>query len=604
MGVAERGIGQGALLGGSIKDRISEEARSRNADFELHRRGIREYSVLVPEGNLGKLNLVDFSYQIEPFYSDAIADALEVVYEKSTQIGASTALWRWIVRRVDQFSETGVYFFPTSTHVTEFGDERIEPAIEASEYLQRRMPPGHTRRKTMKKIGDGILNLRGLESRAGAQAVSAQAIVIDEYDDCDPSNIAQAERRLSGAAAKGHKPRIRRSGRPSLPGYGINAAMQESDQRRWFVRCPECHVEQIIDFTENVRWRSASGGDATLRAGHDDFEVNKDVTAAWRVCSSCEASLEGDPIRNGRWKPTATGPGRAPGFHIPRLIVPLTDLTQIVIASRATRIFDIETFHNADLGVAYAAADAMLTDADIDRAMAKGYPEALSTYTGRYPITMGVDVASERDLSCRITEHHPDGTRKAIRVFEPTDFEEVAKAMDHYNVTLAAIDAQPERRSAKGLVRDFPGRIVLVEYEDNPRAKAWHYREEDNTIRVNRTEAIDAMMDSVRDGSNVMLREEAPRYRDQMKALKRRIEEDDKGRTRKVYVTTGTHGDDYAHAEVYDLVAKEMLIQLQQAHAMEQPDGQPITPEQDPVRLGYGVYDYEPGSGLEGQSEY
>lgn len=600
---SRRGIGQGSVAsaGLSVRELISEEARSRRGEVEAQRRGIFEYAQLVPEGNMGPLRLDEFPYQLEPFYSDEVADALEVVYRKSTQIGASTALWRWAVRRCDQFSETTMYFFPTATHVTEFGDERIEPSIEASEYLRRRIPRGHTRRKTMKQIGGGILNLRGLESRAGAQATAAQAIVIDEYDDCNEKNISQAERRLTGAAAKGHKPRIRRSGRPSLPGYGIDAQYGESDQRQWHVRCPECGDEQLVDFTENLRWRSHAGGDRELRAGHDDFEVRKDVIEAWRACRSCNASLESGPILQGVWKATAHGPGRVPGYHIPRLIVPNTDLVQIVIASRATRISDVEAFHNADLGVPYATADAMLTDEDLDRAMAHGYEEAHLAYSGRFPTTMGVDVASERNLSARVTEHWPDGTRKALRVWEPADFEEVARAMDAFNITLAAIDAQPERRSAKGLVRDFPGRVVLVEYEDNPRKKAWDYNSDTFTIRVNRTEAIDAMMDDIRSGANVLLRDEPTNYREQLKALKRRIEEDTKGNPRKLYVTTGQNGDDYAHAEVYDLVAKEMLIQLQTAAGMEG-EPQQVTPDQGPVRLGYGVTEYDPGFG--GGGEY
>jgi hypothetical protein len=597
MTTSSRGIGQGTVVtsGLSLREAISEEARKRRGDHEMHRRGMLDYAKLVPEANTGPLRLDDFPYQIEPFYSDEIADAEEIVTMKSTQIGASTAYWRWAIRRADQFGETVIYFFPTSTHVTEFGDERIEPSIRASEYLTRRIPRGHTRRKTMKQIGLGNLQLRGMQSKAAVQSIAAQAVVIDEYDECPGDRISEAEQRLSGAEATGRVARVRRSGRPSLPGYGIDAAFEDSDKRRWFVTCPECGVEQIIEFAANMRWRTAAGGDKILRAGHDEYEVRKDVAEAWRACASCEVSLEGDPIKQGVWKPTADAPGTVPGFHIPRLIVPLTNLRKIVANSRKTRVKDVETFHNADLGVPYAAADAMLTDTDIDRAMAKGYPEAHQSYSGRFPVTLGVDVASERNLSARLTEHWPDGTRKALKVWEPVDFEDVARAMEAFNVTLAAIDAQPERRSAKGLVRDFPGRVVLVEYEDNPRLPAWKYRPEDNTVRVNRTEAIDAMMDSIRDGSNVLLREEVLNYREQLKALKRRIEEDSKERPRKVYVTTGSVGDDYAHAETYDLVAKEMLMQIQLAHEMEQPDGQPITPEQGPVRLGYGVSTYEPG---------
>lgn len=573
---------------------LGEEARSRRDEAEHHRRSIREYSELVPEANTGALRLDDFPYQVEPFYSDEIADAEEVVYMKSTQIGASTALWRWAVRRCDQFGETTILFFPTDAHVTDFGDERIEPSIRASDYLTRRIPRGHTRRKKMKQIGPGILQLRGMQSKTSVQSIAAQAVVIDEYDECPEERISEAEQRMSGAEAIERVGRVRRSGRPSLPGYGIDGTYQESDQRQWHVTCPECDLEQIIEYAENLRWRSAAGGEEVLRAGRDEFEVIKDVTGAWRACRACEASLEGDPIKNGHWVVTATGPGRVPGFHIPRLIVPRTGLRKIVVNSRKTKASAVENFHNADLGVAYASADAMLTDDDINRAMANGYPEQMESYRGRFPVTMGLDVASERDLSCRISEHHPDGSRRMLKVFMPKDFSEVAEAMRRFNVTLAAVDSMPERRSAKGLMSEFPGRVVLVIYEDNWRAPAWRYAPDENTVHVNRTEAIDAMMDSIRDGSNWLSKQEAPMYREQLKALKRRIEEDKKGNPRKIYVKTGQHGDDYAHAEVYDLVAKTMLLQLQMQAEWEGEDGVPVEVE-DAAKLGWGVVDYDPG---------
>lgn len=574
---------------------IGEESRSRREDAADKHRTAREYALLVPESNLGALRLDDFPYQEEPFYSDEIADAEEVVYEKSTQIGASTALWRWAVRRCDQFAETCIYFFPTDSHVTDFGDERIEPSINASEYLSRRIPRGHTRRKKMKQIGPGILQLRGMQSKTSVQSVAAQAVVIDEYDECPEERIAEAEQRMSGAEATERVGRVRRSGRPSLPGYGIDAAYAESDQRQWHVRCPECGYEQIVEFAENLRWRSAAGGDAILRAGRDEFEVGKDVAEAWRACCRCEASLEGDPIRQGRWKATAAGPGRVPGFHIPRLIVPLTNLRKIVVNSRRTKATAIENFHNADLGVAYASADAMLTDDDLNRAQAHGYPEPFESYRGRSPVTMGLDVASERDLTCRISENDDQGNRRMLKAWMPKDFEEVAEAMQRFNVTLAAVDSMPERRSAKALMREFPGRVVLVIYEDNPRKPAWRYDDKENTVHINRTEAIDAMMDSIRDGSNWLLKQDPPVYREQMKALKRRIEEDAKGNPRKVYVKTGQHGDDFAHAEVYDLVAKTMLLQLQMVSDMEgETEGVPVEAD-DAVKLGWGVVDYDPG---------
>lgn len=507
----------------------------------------------------------------------------------------STGMIRWAVRLPDQFGETAIYFFPTSTHVKEFGTEKLEPSIEASGYLQSRIPRGHTRNKSQKQIGLGFLYLRGMQSKASVQSIPAQAVVIDEYDECPPQRIEEAENRISGAAGLGKVGRVRRLGRPSVPGYGIDAAFQESDQRAWMVTCPECKLEQRVTFADNLRWHSAVAGDRVLRAGHDEFEMRRDVVKAWRACSACDASLEGQPIRRGRWVPQSPGPGRVPGFHIPRLIVPRTDLRRIVVNSRKTKIIEIETFHNHDLGEAWAAADARLTDEDLMRAAAEGL-EPQTRYRGRYPVTMGLDVASERDLNCRISEILPNGQRRALRIWEPRDYDEVAKAMVDFRVHVAVVDSMPERRGiGRPLQAAFPGRVYLAEYADNPKADAFHYDEKRQIITVNRTEALDAMMDSIRSVTNIPTKPMPAGYVEQMKSPVRKLEEDKKGRPFYAYRKTGTQGDDYAHAEVYDLVAQEMLHALtitQQEHEAGEPE---LVETPEPVRLGWGHIGYRRG---------
>lgn len=552
-----------------------------------------EYASLIPEASTGPLDIAGFPYQLEPFYGDTIADAEEVVYMKSTQIGASTFLWRWAVRRADQFGETVIYFFPTTIHVTEFGDERLAPSIDASQYLQTRIPKGHSQRKTFKQIGLGNLQLRGMQSKAAVQAVAAQAVVIDEYDECPPQRIDEAEQRISGAEATGRVGRVRRSGRPSIPGYGIDAAYQESDRRKWFVTCGECGERQTVEFGENLRWRSAAGGDKVLRPGHDEFDVAKDVTEAWRACRSCNASLEGKPIMEGEWRATAHGLGRAPGYHVQRLIVPRTSLRKLVVNSRRKSLTGIENFHNADLGEAWAASDARLTDEDLARAGAQGRPPQ-HVYEGRFPVTLGVDVASERDLSARASEQLPDGTRKALRIWEPETFEEVARAMRELRVHMACIDALPERRGARALQAEFPGRVLLVEYDDKPKADAWVLDEKRAIVRVNRTEAIDAMMDSIRTVRNIIQKPPPTNYLEQMKSPVRRVELDTKERPFRRYVPTGTQGDDYAHAETYDLVASELLTAFTAVNEEEAQQGEVLEPDA-PVNLGYGEIGYRGG---------
>jgi hypothetical protein len=527
------------------------------------------------------------------WYSDEVADAEEVVWLKSTQVGMSAYAWRWAVRRTDQFGETGVYIFPTDTHVTEFGDERIEPAIEESSYLRARIPRSFVRHKRLKRIGRGFLHLRGSNSKAGAQSVAAQYLVFDEYDYLDQMNLPQIERRISGARQLGRHPRIRRLGTPTIEGYGIGLAWESSDKRVWMVRCSECDHEQEITFEENLRWRSVKDG-KVMRAGRDDYDDRRDVAEVWRECSRCHESIEAD-IAGGRW--VAQQPGRdVIGFHATRLIVPTTDLVQIVRASRATLPQEVETFENNDLGRPYSASEASLDMPALLAACELG-GERVDFYSGPAPVTMGVDVAGERDLTVRIDEQlpseHPSvpNPRRALWIGEVSSFAEVVQLIDRFRPVQVVIDGNPERRMARSVqARYAPGRVVICEYDDRNESEAIKLTEmgEKGTplegvpmkVRVNRTEAIDAMIESIRQLRNLPLRTPPPRWFDQMRAPKRRTELDSKGRPKRVYVKTGNAGDDYAHADVYALVATELWRMRGGANAMMGPAPRIVSDEE------------------------
>jgi phage terminase large subunit GpA-like protein len=275
-----------------------EQVQERGDAAEGRARPMREYAELVPEPGIGALRIdKDFPYQAE-WYSEEVARAEEVVWIKSTQVGMSAYAWRWAVRQTDQFGETGIYIFPTDTHVSEFGDERIEPAIEESQYLQSRIRARFVRHKKLKRIGRGFLHLRGSNSKAGAQSVAAQFIVFDEYDFLDAQNLPQIERRITGARQLGFTPRVRRLGTPTVEGQGIAQAFESSDQRVWMVLCDECGLSQQVTWEENVRWTNP-GHDEVMRAGHDHYSDAKEVERAWRACSACDAELD---VHEGAWE--------------------------------------------------------------------------------------------------------------------------------------------------------------------------------------------------------------------------------------------------------------------------------------------------------------
>lgn len=554
-----------------VAARVNSDRAESDAGLHEVMRPMREYAELIPEPGVGALRFDDFPFQVE-WYSEEIANAEEVVWRKSTQVGMSAYVWRWAVRQSDQFGQTGLYIFPTETHVREFGDERIEPAIEASRYLSSRILKRFVHTKALKRIGRGFLHLRGSNSKAGAQSVAAQFIVFDEYDHLDPVNLPQIERRISGARQLGQTPRIRRLGTPTVDGTGISAAFEDSDQRDWMVTCPGCGEVQGLDWNQNVRWRNTPGGEV-MRPGRDEFEDRKHVEEAWRACRVCEAPLN---VAEGSWMPQVPG-RKVIGYQVSRLIVPNTDLRQIIVASRQSKVSELEAFHNNDLGMPWSPAEAALDVASILAAAALGLdcPRDPRGYYGSNPVTMGVDVAGERDLNVRISEQLPAehrdvaNPRRALWVGTVDSFEKVVGLMHSYRVQVCAVDANPERRMAKSLRAEFPGRVILVEYDHRYESDAIKVTDTGPVgtplegvplkVRLNRTEAIDAMMDSIRCARNRPPQHPSQLYIDHLRALKRRTEVSPDGKVTRRYETTGTAGDDFAHAEVYDLAATEML---------------------------------------------
>lgn len=566
-------------------------------------KSLRDYALAIPEPGGRMMRFEDFPFQ-EEWYSEEVADAEEVVLSKSAQVGASMWGWKGAARQADLFGDTGVYIFPTQDHVNEFGDERIEPAIEESPYLRTRIPQHFVHTKKLKRIGRGFLHLRGSNSKAGAQSVAAQFIYFDEYDLLDQTNLVHIERRISGAKQIGKHPKIRRLGYPFTMNDGIDAAFSSSDRRVWHVTCASCGFEQPLAWEENFRW-TMPGSEEVHRPGFDEFEDRKQLGAVWRCCRQCEASLEDSApgkrdgaLRSGRWI-KQNPDSKIVGFHAWRGMVPVTDLRALVIASRATKEGEREAFMVLDLGRPYVTGSAALTDADLARACSFG-EEQVEMYAGPLPTTMGVDVAGERDLNVQIDAQLPPeapgipNPRQTLWCGRCSTFEQVAELIQLFRVHVVAVDSNPERRMAKALRATFPGRVVLVEYATTHDAPTLKLEADDVgvplKVRVNRTDAIDGMMDAIRHVRQRPLRTPPPGWAAQMKALVRKTELDTKGRPFRHYVTTGTEGDDYAHTATYALVATELwrafgLVQQQ----LEEAQGHHLPDEEmgfSRVRLG------------------
>ena len=478
-----------------------------------------EWARLIPEPK-GPLDFDRFPFQRE-LYSSSGAGR-EMVVKKAAQVGVSAFCIRWALYWAAVHGLTALYVFPRQRQLRDFSDARIKPLVASSSVLTEFVVHGGVQNNGLKRFGNGYLVLRGSESVPDLQAVDADVLVLDEYDDLVQDNVPDAERRL-GASNHGL---VRRVGVPSYPDYGVAQQYDRSDRRRWFVRCDRCSLHQPITW------------------------ANVDTEKLGRVCTGCAKPLD---VARGEW--VAEFPDRDTlGYHVSRLIVPNADIGQLVRASTEPEEARRQAFANKDLGEEYAAEDAWLSTAFIEAAQ-RDYV-CPTSYNGDNPVTMGVDVASVRNLNVRISQHVGGDMKVALFLGEVEDFAALDELMVRYRVNICAIDGQPERRSAAHFAERFAGRVYLINYVASADAPVVPVPD-DRRAAVARTEAIDATLADIRLQRNQLPRLLPPDYTRHLQGVVRIVARDAAGRKCPRYHSKGP--DDYLHSEVFDWVAWYLL---------------------------------------------
>jgi hypothetical protein len=526
-------------LGPTLSDALTEVFERDMAEKQGRLLGLYKWSLGVPEPKTGTLDFERYPFQRELYVdTDEVSD---VVVMKATQVGVSAYLLRWTMHAADVQGKTSLYVFPHLEGMRHFSDSRVRPVILGSEHLRERVPGSHVQNKGLKQIGLGFVHYRGSESKDGLESVDADRLALDEYDLLVQEHIPIAEQRLSNSV----DPRIRRVGWPSVDDFGIDAQFKASDQRVWMVRCTCRAGWQEIEFWENV-----------------------DQTNARIVCRACAKPLN---VAAGQW--VARHPDREKrGYQMSRLIVPHQDLRTLIAASKRRKPYEVTNFYNRQLGLPYTNEENRLS---LKVLAAAERPYAMQdAYVGDGLVTMGVDVASVRDLNVRISLHTDVGRKGALWIGTVESFDDLAVKMDLYGVRMCCIDHLPEYRLARSFAERFAGRVYLVRYAGPTAVKVLDVDEEMGVVTVRRTEALDAALQMLREQRNELPVDRPTEYNAHLRAPVRFVERDELDRVTIGYRSTGP--DDFAHAEVYDVIATEAWHIRQQVVDAEREEIRPL----------------------------
>ena len=280
-----------------------------------------EYRRLSPEASAeaGKWSTARAEYQRGMM--DAVSDPTieQVVLMTSAQIGKTEIINNISGYHIHQDAAPMLVVQPTLEMAKSWSQERFAPMIRDSDVLSEIIgdPRARDSGNTMlhKIFRGGHISIAGANSPSGLASRPIRIVLCDEVDryplsagtEGDPVELAKKR------STTFWNRKIILVSTPTEKGASrIEKAFAESDQRYFYVPCPDCEHEQILKW-ENVRW--------------EDSNPN----TAHYCCPECGSVWDDakryNAVKNGKW--VATHPSsNVAGFHLSALYSPWTSLAQ------------------------------------------------------------------------------------------------------------------------------------------------------------------------------------------------------------------------------------------------------------------------------------
>ena len=278
----------------------------------------------------------------------------EVVFMKAAQVGGSEALLNAIGYVIDHVPGPMIVVQPTVELAKRFSRQRVDPLLTITPRIARKVadPKSRDSGNTMlsKDYPGGQLVITGANSAVGLRSMPAQYAFMDEIDgypidvDEEGSPIALVEARQRTFI---RKKRLKVS-TPTIAGRSaIEAAYEDTDQRRYYVPCPDCGHMQPLEFKQLVWTR-----------------LNLPPEQAVYECRACffhiKVHQKTEMLARGAWTPEKPERiGKIRGYHLNALYAPVGWMSWGDIAKQFTQVYkDPEkhrVFINTVLGEVWTA---------------------------------------------------------------------------------------------------------------------------------------------------------------------------------------------------------------------------------------------------------
>lgn len=494
---------------------------------------------------------------------DARADRVTTL--KGAQLGFTTAGIGKVLFMLDAERKSILYLLPTARpDASEFSVTKLQSVIDDSDYIRGMFTD--VSNVGLKKAGTATLFIRGANSRNALKSISVNMIVFDEYDEMPPENIPLAEERMSGQ----FETELWRLSTPTIPGVGVDADFQSTTKEHFYFPCPhgcmfETHARQI----------KLSPDDLVITA---NSLTDPDLKRSYIQTSCCKQPIDHETKRitlaKGDYIPEGHKDFSDRGFAVNQLYsstMKPENIARLRIRADTNPAAEQE-YWNSKMGIAHETKGSRLTDELIDAAIKPDLGWQRTEWT-----TMGIDVGTRMHViirNWRIDKLSADlNVYARSRLLLATSVKDTAALdalMHEYQVLMAVIDAQPERRLAVAFARRFPGHVRTCYYNTQGKSDSLKdHGDADYRMTVDRTFWLDTMFAGFKGKRTTMPDPPSDELRSHLKALVRvyRPAKDDEKEDTAYYRNTGP--DHFAHAYNYSEMALPLAAAKVTNHDIE-----------------------------------
>jgi phage terminase large subunit GpA-like protein len=254
----------------------------------------------------GKWRTLPYQRGIMDAFTDPTIDT--VVWMKSARVGATKIFNHLIGYHIHQDPCPIMVCQPTVEDAEGYSKDEIAPMIRDTPALRPLVsdPKAKDGSNTIlaKTYPGGTLGMVGANSARGFRRVSRRVVLFDEVDGY-PASTPEGDQIKLGIKRSEYywNRKIGIASTPTTKGFSrIERWFERTDQRRYFVPCPECGTHQVL------RW------------GQMKWEPDRPETAAYE-CENCAALIPHSRkrwmVERGEWRATAQAdaPGMV-GFHL------------------------------------------------------------------------------------------------------------------------------------------------------------------------------------------------------------------------------------------------------------------------------------------------